>query len=330
MLGALDPTLIIALGCTLTLAAMIGLVVSAVSSPAERRYKRRLREVAARKGGAVAASRVAARSLSRRETSTPIMDQLARWMPRRDILKLRLARTGRDITIGQFALATLVVLLVVGLAMKLFVGLAFGSSAMIGVFAAIALPHLAIGRMGDRRVTRFIALFPDAIDLMVRALRSGLPISEAIVNASQEIADPVGAEFRTVEAGMRLGRELEVLLWDIAKRIDAPEYKFFIIALSVQRETGGNLAEILDNLSYVIRERFKIQRQVRVYTAQGRLTMALLMGMPPIIVVVMLLLNPSFIRPLFSDPIGHTLLVLGITLQTIGYFVIRKIIRIQV
>ena len=93
---------------------------------------------------------------------------------------------------------------------------------------------------------------------------------------------------------------------------------------------GGNLAEILDNLSYVIRERFKIQRQVRVYTAQGRLTMALLMGMPPIIVTVMLILNPAFIRPLFSDPIGHTLLVAGITLQTVGYFVIRKIIRIQV
>jgi len=106
--------------------------------------------------------------------------------------------------------------------------------------------------------------------------------------------------------------------------------KFFVTAVMLQRETGGNLAEILDNLSYVIRERFKIQRQVRVYTAQGRLTMALLMGMPPIIIVVMMVLNPSFIRPLFSDPIGHTLLVAGITLQTIGYFVIRKIIRIQV
>ena len=127
-----------------------------------------------------------------------------------------------------------------------------------------------------------------------------------------------------------MGRDLDSLLWDIAKRIDTPEFRFFIIALGVQRETGGNLAEILDNLSYVIRERFKIQRQVRVYTAQGRLTMALLMGMPPIIVTVMLLLNPSFIRPLFADPIGHTLLVAGIILQTIGYFVIRKIVRIQV
>jgi Flp pilus assembly protein TadB len=98
----------------------------------------------------------------------------------------------------------------------------------------------------------------------------------------------------------------------------------------LQRETGGNLAEILDNLSYVIRERFKIMRQVRVYTAQGRLTMMLLMGLPPVIVLVMLSMNPEFIRPLFTDPLGHTLIVVGITLQTVGYFVIRKIIRIQV
>ena len=98
----------------------------------------------------------------------------------------------------------------------------------------------------------------------------------------------------------------------------------------LQRETGGNLAEILDNLSYVIRERFKILRQVRVYTAQGRLTMMLLMGMPPVIVLVMFSLNRTFIMPLFNDPIGHVLLVAGLTLQTVGYFVIRKIIRIQV
>ena len=102
--------------------------------------------------------------------------------------------------------------------------------------------------MGRRRVARFIGLFPEAIDLMVRALRAGLPVTEAIINAGQEIGDPVGAEFRGIEAGMRLGRDLDSLLWDIAKRISAPEFRFFIIALSVQRETGGNLAETLNNL----------------------------------------------------------------------------------
>ncbi|MGC1372380.1 MAG: type II secretion system F family protein, partial [Candidatus Sulfotelmatobacter sp.] len=98
----------------------------------------------------------------------------------------------------------------------------------------------------------------------------------------------------------------------------------------LQRETGGNLAEILDNLSYVIRERFKIQRQVRVHTAQGRLTMVLLMAMPPVVVIVLELFSPDFVRPLFYDPIGHLLVVVSIALQTIGYFVIRKIIKIQV
>ena len=98
----------------------------------------------------------------------------------------------------------------------------------------------------------------------------------------------------------------------------------------LQRETGGNLAEILDNLSHIIRERFKILRQVRVHTAQGRLTMVLLMALPPTIVALMMMLNRGFIQPLFTDPLGHVLIVAGITLQTLGYFVIRKIIRIQV
>jgi tight adherence protein B len=119
-------------------------------------------------------------------------------------------------------------------------------------------------------------------------------------------------------------------LLNLADRVPLVDVKFFVTAVMLQRETGGNLAEILDNLSYVIRERFKILRQVRVHTAQGRLTMVLLMALPPTIVVVMLLINPGFIRPLFTEWLGHVGLVIGITLQTLGYFFIRKIIRIQV
>jgi len=147
---------------------------------------------------------------------------------------------------------------------------------------------------------------------------------------SSEIAEPLASEFRKLFEEQKFGMPVRDALMNLTERVPLVDVKFFVTAVMLQRETGGNLAEILDNLSYVIRERFKIQRQVRVYTAQGRLTMGLLMGMPPIIVIVMIVLNPSFIRPLFSDPIGHTLLVVGIVLQTAGYFVIRKIIRIQV
>ena len=119
-------------------------------------------------------------------------------------------------------------------------------------------------------------------------------------------------------------------LVNLTERVPLVDVKFFVTAVMLQRETGGNLAEILDNLTHVIRERFKTMRQVRVHTAQGRMTMMLLMGLPPIIVITMQAMNPTFIKPLFDDPIGHLLIVVGITLQTIGYFVIRKIIQIQV
>jgi tight adherence protein B len=140
----------------------------------------------------------------------------------------------------------------------------------------------------------------------------------------------VASEFRKLFEEQKFGLPVRDALMNLAERMPLVDVKFFVTAVMLQRETGGNLAEILDNLSYVIRERFKIMRQVRVYTAQGRLTMMLLMGLPPVIVVTMLMTSPAFIHPLFADPIGHVLLVAGIVLQTLGYFVIRKIIQIQV
>jgi tight adherence protein B len=140
----------------------------------------------------------------------------------------------------------------------------------------------------------------------------------------------VASEFRKLFEEQKFGLPVRDALVNLTERVPLVDVKFFVTAVMLQRETGGNLAEILDNLSYVIRERFKIMRQVRVHTAQGRMTMMLLMGLPPIIIVTMQAMNPSFIRPLFQDPIGHALLVVGITLQTIGYFVIRKVIQIQV
>jgi tight adherence protein B len=173
-------------------------------------------------------------------------------------------------------------------------------------------------------------LFPEAIDTLARAVRAGHAFTTAIEMIANEVSEPVAGEFRKLYEEQKFGLPVRDALMNLVERVPLVDVKFFVTAVMLQRETGGNLAEILDNLSYVIRERFKIQRQVKVFTAQGRLTMLLLMGMPPLIVVVMLITNPSFIRPLFKDPIGHAMVVIGITLQTIGYFVIRKIIRIQV
>lgn len=202
--------------------------------------------------------------------------------------------------------------------------------AWIALLVGFVLPYSYASIRRNKRFEKFEELFPEAIDTLARAVRAGHAFTTALEMITAEVSEPVSGEFRQLYEEQKFGMPVRDALLNLTDRMPLVDVKFFVTAVMLQRETGGNLAEILDNLSYVIRERFKIQRQVRVYTAQGRLTMALLMGMPPIIVATMLLLNPTFIRPLFSDPIGHFLLVAGITLQTVGYFVIRKIIRIQV
>ncbi len=165
---------------------------------------------------------------------------------------------------------------------------------------------------------------------LARAVRAGHAFTTALEMISNETSEPLASEFRQLFEEQKFGMPVRDALMNLTERVPLVDVKFFVTAVMLQRETGGNLAEILDNLSYVIRERFKIQRQARVHTAQGRLTMAVLMGMPPIVVAVLEIFSPEFVYPLFHDPIGHALLVVSLSLQTIGYFVIRKIIKIQV
>jgi len=202
--------------------------------------------------------------------------------------------------------------------------------ALAGLFLGALVPYSYASYRRTKRFQKFEELFPEAIDTLARAVRAGHAFTTALELIANELSEPVASEFRKLFEEQKFGLPVRDALMNLTQRMPLVDVKFFVTAVMLQRETGGNLAEILDNLSYVIRERFKIMRQVRVYTAQGRLTMMLLMGLPPIIVVTMLSTSPAFIKPLFSDPIGHTLLVAGIVLQTIGYFVIRRIIQIQV
>ena len=332
MAGVLDPITAIALACGLGVALTFGLVVFALADgPGARRYKRRLQLVNRRARGVREAGAVATRSLSRRESATPTMDRIVRrWIPHREILAQRLARTGREITIGQYSMATLGLAAVVAVGAAVIGGIRPVQSLLIGVAIGTALPHLIIGRMGKRRVGAFIHLFPEAIDLMVRALRSGLPISEALISAGNEIADPVGAEFRNVEGGMRLGRELETLLWEAAKRIDAPEFRFFIIALSVQRETGGNLAETLGNLADVLRRRRAMRSKARAMSSEARASTMILGSLPVVVAVILMLTSPSYILTLFTDVRGLILCGVAVGMLGIGILVMVNMARFDI
>ena len=258
----------------------------------------------------------------------PALDNFLRRSERISAIQKMLAQAGMTNRAGNFL--GLCALAGIGAAVVVYVMSKRVEIAWAAMMVGFLLPYSYASFKRQKRFNKFEELFPEAIDTLARAVRAGHAFTTALEMITNEVAEPVSGEFRQLYEEQKFGMPVRDALINLTERMPSVDVKFFVTAVMLQRETGGNLAEILDNLSYVIRERFKIQRQVRVYTAQGRLTMALLMGMPPIIVTVMLVLNPAFIRPLFSDPIGHTLLVAGITLQTVGYFVIRKIIRIQV
>ena len=258
----------------------------------------------------------------------PALDTFLRRSERVSAFQKTLSQAGMQLRAGNFLMLCAGVGVLV--AALVFIYSRSPAIAWAGMFIGFLLPYSFVSYRRNKRFEKFEELFPEAIDTLARAVRAGHAFTTALEMISDEVAEPVAGEFRKLYEEQKFGMPVRDALVNLTERIPLVDVKFFVTAVMLQRETGGNLAEILDNLSYVIRERFKIQRQVRVYTAQGRLTMALLMGMPPIIVTIMLTLNPAFIRPLFTDPIGHTLLVAGIALQTVGYFVIRKIIRIQV
>ncbi|HZQ96480.1 MAG TPA: type II secretion system F family protein [Candidatus Sulfotelmatobacter sp.] len=258
----------------------------------------------------------------------PALDIILRRSARVSELQTMLAQGGMNLRAGNFLGISALSGVVVGFAAYALT--ARPEVGWVAVLIGTVFPYGYASVRRNRRFEKFEELFPEAIDTLARAVRAGHAFTTALELITNEISEPVAGEFRQLFEEQKFGMPVRDALMNLTERVPLVDVKFFVTAVMLQRETGGNLAEILDNLSYVIRERFKIQRQVRVYTAQGRLTMALLMGMPPIIVTVMLMLNPGFIHPLFADPIGHVLVVAGITLQTVGYFVIRRIIRIQV
>jgi tight adherence protein B len=258
----------------------------------------------------------------------PALDSLLRRSARISNLQNFLSQADLKIRAGNILILCVISGAVLGLVVLFLSG--FPQFVWLGFILGALLPYSYASYRRTKRFQKFEELFPEAIDTLARAVRAGHAFTTALELIANEISEPVATEFRKLFEEQKFGLPVRDALMNLTERIPLVDVKFFVTAVMLQRETGGNLAEILDNLSYMIRERFKIMRQVRVYTAQGRLTMMLLMGLPPIIVVSMLLLNPSFIRPLFADPIGHALVVTGITLQTVGYFVIRKIIQIQV
>jgi tight adherence protein B len=195
------------------------------------------------------------------------------------------------------------------------------------LFAAF-IPLFFVRHKRSQRIWKFEEQFPEAIDLISRALRAGHAFTTSLAMVADEIPDPVGTEFRLLYDRQNYGMPMEEALRDFADRVPLLDARFFVTAVLMQRETGGNLAEVLDNLAAVIRERFKVKRQVRVLTAHGRITGWILAGFPPALALALFIITPDHLQMLIEDPLGVRMIVGAITLQIIGTFLIRKLVNI--
>ncbi len=272
-------------------------------------------------------------SVKRRTADSSIagIDKLVkRVIPRRAALRARLAKTGRDISIGEYALVNLVIIASTAFAVHQFMLIAWLAAILFGMLAGLGLPHVVVSWMIRRRINKFTNLFPDAIDLIVRGLKSGLPVPESIKIVGEEMSDPIGVEFRQVTDSLKLGKPLEDALWDTAKRIDTPEFKFFIVSLSVQQETGGNLTETLDNLADILRKRRQMRGKVKAMSSEARASAMIIGSLPFIMFAIIFVLSNDYVMSLFRDPRGMMMVGAGLTSMVIGILVIAKMVRFEI
>ena len=252
---------------------------------------------------------------------------LQRWSGLSTPLKQLLERSGLQMTVGVLVLLTVFVAVVTA-SVSLFLSPYKTPALVLGLIAG-TVPFLYVKHKAKKRLALFEEQFPEAIDLIARALRAGHALPTALQLASEEVPDPVGGEFRLLFDKQNFGLSLTDALREFGDRVPLLDARFFVTAVQTQREMGGNLSEVLDRLAAVIRERFKVKRQVRAISAHGRITGAVLGALPPAVAAILLFLSPDHIRLLVDDPIGLYMVATALFLQFVGVLAIRKIVDVE-
>jgi len=250
-------------------------------------------------------------------------------IPKPALMRRRLEQTGKDISLGRYAMAS-VGLLVVVAALLMFKGAPFLLAFFAGMFAGVAIPHFVVGFLIKRRVNKFNSNFPDAIELMVRGLRSGLPITETLGIVAGEITGPVGVEFRAVADKMKIGRTMEAALQETSDRLGTAEFQFFVITLAIQRETGGNLAETLSNLADVLRKRAQMKLKIRAMSSESKASAYIVGSLPFIVFTLVWMINPQYMGGFFTDQRLIVAGLGGLGWMSLGAFIMAKMVNFEI
>lgn len=248
---------------------------------------------------------------------------------RLDQLAIRLDRTGKSWTLRKYLMASAGLALVVALLLMLR-GAPLVLALLIGTLIGLGLPHMAVGFLIKRRLNRFNATFPDAIELLVRGLRSGLPVSETIGVVASEIDGPVGEEFQMIVDRVKIGIPMDDAIQESARRLNTPEFKFFGITLAIQRETGGNLAETLSNLADVLRKRAQMKLKIRAMSSESKASAYIVGALPFIVFALVWFVNPGYLANFFVDERLIVAGLGGLTWMGIGVFIMAKMVSFEI
>ena len=258
----------------------------------------------------------------------PSLDRFVGGTTRGSALGRWVEQTGVKTTISAVLLIAVAHAVVIGFLVMMLLKASWGF--VLGAMLGFALPFVYLNMKRTRRMRAFEEAFPEALDLIARALKAGHAFVTGLKMVADEMPEPIGPEFRKTFDEQNFGLPLKDALENLTMRVPGLDVRFFATAVLIQRETGGNLSEILENLAHVVRERFKILRQVRVYTAHGRMTGYVLLALPAVLCIALMFINPDHMNLLFRERMGQMLLMIALTMQVIGYIWIRQVVKIEV
>ncbi|MFL5006480.1 MAG: type II secretion system F family protein [Microvirga sp.] len=296
---------------------------------ASKALKRRIELVKERHGDIIAGTAQAQIRKLMAQRAGMLESYASTLIPKPALLRKRLEMTGKDISLGKYASICLGVGLLIAAALILR-GAPWLLSILLGLFFGVGGPHFFIGKLIQRRVKKFNSNFPDAIELMVRGLRSGLPITETLGIVAGEITGPVGLEFRMVADKMKIGKTMESALQDTADRLGTPEFQFFVITLAIQRETGGNLAETLSNLADVLRKRAQMKLKIRAMSSESKASAWIVGSLPFVVFTLVWFINPNYMAGFFTDQRLMVAGLGGLVWMSIGAFVMAKMVNFEI
>jgi tight adherence protein B len=309
--------------------AVLAFLATALGGPSAGKSKTRRLAMVKDRHAATTEAVVAAQMRKTIQSAQQKGVNLAGFMPRREHFELRLKKTGKGWTLSQYMMSSMGLFVAVT-GVLLIMRTPFLLAALIGVFMALGVPYMVVGSMIKRRVKKFTARFPDAIDLLVRGLKSGLPVTETFQVVSQELPGPVGEEFKGVVERIRIGKTMEAALQESADLLNTPEIQFFCITIAIQRETGGNLAETLNNLSEVLRKRAQMKLKIAAMSSEAKASAYIVGALPFFVFGVVWSMNPFYLAGFFTEPRLIYTGIGGMVWMSIGAGIMAKMINFEI